>query len=65
MVTDKLNLLSEMMSKCIKPDVVTYTCLMRGLCNFGHWKEAKTLLITHMLPLEQVVAIIILVDWFS
>ena len=45
LVTVALNLLSEMMSKGIKPNLVTYNSLIQGLCNFGQWKEVKNLLI--------------------
>jgi pentatricopeptide repeat protein len=43
LVTEALNMLSEMMSKGIQPDLVTYNSLIQGLCNFGRWKEATTL----------------------
>ena len=44
LVTEALNLLYEMMSKGIQPNVVTYNSLIQGLCNFGRWREADTLL---------------------
>ncbi|XP_065626939.1 putative pentatricopeptide repeat-containing protein At1g12700, mitochondrial [Quercus suber] len=44
LVIEALNLLPEMKSKGIQPNVVTYTCLIQGLRNFGRWREATTLL---------------------
>ena len=35
LVTEALNILSEMMSKGIQPNLVTYNSLIQGLCNFG------------------------------
>ena len=35
LVTEALNFLTEMRSKGIQLNVVTYTCLIQGLCNFG------------------------------
>ena len=39
-----LSLLSKMISKGIKRNLVTYNCLIQGVCNFGRWREAATLL---------------------
>ncbi|KAF5204502.1 Pentatricopeptide repeat-containing protein [Thalictrum thalictroides] len=32
-----------MVGRSVKPDVVTYTCLIHGLCRFGRQKEAMSL----------------------
>ncbi|CAL5420006.1 unnamed protein product [Camellia sinensis] len=40
MVDDALKLFSKMDERGIFPNVVTYTSLIHGLCNFGWWKEA-------------------------
>ena len=42
-ITEAFDLFSEMMSKDIQPNHVTYTCLMDGLCNVGKWEEAQSL----------------------
>ncbi|KAM7462446.1 hypothetical protein LguiA_030567 [Lonicera macranthoides] len=43
MIIDAKNLLVEMTKKGISPDVVTYSSLIHGLCNFGQWKEVTEL----------------------
>ena len=35
LVNEALNFIFEMMGKGILPDIITYTCLIQGLCNFG------------------------------
>ena len=35
LVNKALNFIFEMMGKGILPDIITYTCLIQGLCNFG------------------------------
>ncbi|KAB1224493.1 hypothetical protein CJ030_MR2G016382 [Morella rubra] len=44
LVTEALNLSSEMTSKGIHPNLVTYNSLIQGLCKSGEWKEATKLL---------------------
>ncbi|XP_044511223.1 pentatricopeptide repeat-containing protein At1g62670, mitochondrial-like isoform X3 [Mangifera indica] len=36
-------LFSEMKSKAVNPNVITYNTLIYGLCNTSNWEEAKTL----------------------
>ncbi|PON88108.1 Pentatricopeptide repeat [Trema orientale] len=36
-----LSLFQDMINLGIVPDVVTYTSLVHGLCEFGRWEEAK------------------------
>ena len=35
LVNKALNFIFEMMGKGIRPDIITYTCLIQGLCSFG------------------------------
>ena len=44
LITEALNLFSEMINKGIPPNVVTYSSLIHGACNLGRWKDATRLL---------------------
>ena len=35
LVNEALNFIFEMMGKGIRLDIITYTCLIQGLCSFG------------------------------
>ncbi|XP_057550475.1 putative pentatricopeptide repeat-containing protein At1g12700, mitochondrial [Amaranthus tricolor] len=41
LINEAVNLFSEMQVKGIRPNVVTYNILIRGMCNLARWKEAE------------------------
>ncbi|KAI3458804.1 hypothetical protein Pfo_015467, partial [Paulownia fortunei] len=43
MIDSALKLFDEMSEKGIRPNVVTYTALICGLCNLSRWREVKVL----------------------